>query len=480
VRLASKLTAALVIGIAAVMAVYGYVQVRREGQLFEAELAKDQRIMGQALAAAMEAIWKRDGQDEALHLAEKANDIEREVRIRWVWLEPDFVAALPAEVAQALAEGQQKMSIRPDETGDDRRYTYTPVTIAGTRVGALELSESLLSQRSYIHTSELEGLVTTLVIVLLCGLIAMGLGVWFVGRPMQLLYQQARRVGAGDLSARLTLRQRDEIGALAAEINTMCDQLSAAVEQLRHADRLKTVGQLASGVAHELGTPLNVVAARAKMIADGEVSGAEISTNARIVAEQAARMTGIIRQLLDFSRRRGPSADLGVGDLHQLADRTLAMLSSLANKRRVAFDLDAEPGALPVQVNENQMQQALTNLILNGIQAMPRGGRLGVVIARRLAEPPTEAGGTPGEYFAISVEDEGSGILPDDLPHVFEPFFTTKDVGEGTGLGLSVAYGIVRDHEGWISVESQVGKGSRFTIFLRPAAPPAAVRGTGT
>jgi signal transduction histidine kinase len=121
---------------------------------------------------------------------------------------------------------------------------------------------------------------------------------------------------------------------------------------------------------------------------------------------------------------------------------------------------------VPARVDPNQMQQALTNIVVNGIQAMPNGGRLRVGIARRRVRPPTDHPGSEGEYLCLSFEDEGEGIPADDLPHLFEPFFTTKKVGEGTGLGLALAHDIVRAHGGWIAVESHIGKGSRFSVLL--------------
>ena len=122
------------------------------------------------------------------------------------------------------------------------------------------------------------------------------------------------------------------------------------------------------------------------------------------------------------------------------------------------------------EVDEGQIQQALTNLVVNGIQAMPRGGRLEITVRRERAVPPIDIGGPEAEFLRIAVRDEGDGIAPDNLRRLFEPFFTTKDVGEGTGLGLAVAYGIVREHDGWIGVESTPGAGSCFSIFLPPSA----------
>src|SRR5690606_23010394 len=123
----------------------------------------------------------------------------------------------------------------------------------------------------------------------------------------------------------------------------------------------------------------------------------------------------------------------------------------------------------------NQLQQAITNLVVNAIQATPQGGTVSLAITRR---PAAQAAGqadveTNGEdLIELTVVDAGPGIAPEHLPHVFEPFFTTKDVGEGTGLGLAVAYGIVREHGGWIEVSSELGHGARFSIVLPPASPP--------
>jgi signal transduction histidine kinase len=179
-------------------------------------------------------------------------------------------------------------------------------------------------------------------------------------------------------------------------------------------------------------------------------------------------MAGIIRQLLDFSRRRGPK--LGPANLQQVVARALELLASTASARRVRLDLTSDAGPLLVRVDQSQMQQVLSNIVLNGIQAMPGGGHLGVRLGAARRRPPAPAGAPEGDYCCITVEDEGQGIAPGDLAHVFEPFFTTKETGEGTGLGLAVAHGIVAEHGGWIEVASEVGRGSRFTIFLPPAA----------
>jgi signal transduction histidine kinase len=321
--------------------------------------------------------------------------------------------------------------------------------------------------------------------VLVAALLAAGLGLYMVGRPLARLAQKARNVGAGDLSGTLNLRQRDEIGELAREIDAMCDRLAharvsladetearvRAVEQLRHADRLATVGKLASGIAHEVGTPLGVALVRANMISAGRVTGAEAREGARIIGEQVERIARIIRQLLDFARGQsvrppGQGARHEPVDIASLVEKTLSLVKPLADKRQLTLDLRAAPGLPKPSIDEGQIQQVLLNLVVNSIHACDHPGQVTVDVSLANATAPADLGGAKGEYLCLSVADQGMGISPEILPRIFEPFFTTKSVGEGTGLGLSVAYGIVREHGGWIDVQSVARQGSRFSVYL--------------
>jgi signal transduction histidine kinase len=121
-----------------------------------------------------------------------------------------------------------------------------------------------------------------------------------------------------------------------------------------------------------------------------------------------------------------------------------------------------------LRADHHRLQQALTNLVVNAVQAMPAGGCVSISVERRHARPPSDHGGPEGEWLCVAVQDDGVGIPPEHLGRIFEPFFTTKDVGDGTGLGLAVTWGIVHEHGGWIAVESEVGRGSCFRILLPP------------
>lgn len=283
------------------------------------------------------------------------------------------------------------------------------------------------------------------------------------------------RATAGQPVARMGLETAppNEIDEFAREINRRVLEKNeahiAALEQIRHTDRLTTVGHLAAGIAHELGTPLNVVSGQAELIITGDLDRSDIVRSARMIIDQSDRMAGIIRQLLDFSRRGvGRRADL---DLRQVVTETVELLSLIATKAKVEIVCEAGAEPIPAYVDKNTMQQALTNIALNAIQAMPNGGHLRFRLESKLLQPPAGVSDAPAMYQCIMIEDDGVGISPTNLPQLFEPFFTTKRMGEGTGLGLPVAYGIVAEHGGWIAVDSAEGSGSTFSIMLpRPSA----------
>ncbi|MDI1445969.1 HAMP domain-containing sensor histidine kinase [Polyangium sp. 6x1] len=484
-KLARKLAIALILGVFAVVAVHAYLRVRRLIAIFETDIRHDAHAYGRALAAAIAEVYHADGSERARAIVAVANQRENHVRIRWVSLDApagsEDAPAAPRAELDPVARGAEIVLRLPhlDDVHEEHLVTFVPVVApGGGALGAIELAESLAGEKQYIRTTLLNTALANLAVALVCGLIATALGVWFVGRPMQSLIAQARRVGAGDLSARLSLSQRDEIGQLAQEMNLMCDRLAdanaraareteariSALEQLRHADRLATVGKLAAGIAHELGAPLQVISGRARLLCEDGTSREEVEKNARTIAEQTDRIIRIVRQLLDFARRRG--AEKARVDLRALARRTVSLLQPLADKRSVSIEIVA--GEVPVEAGADgeQIQQAVTNLVVNGIQAMKEGGALRVKVHEERVVPPGDVGGDEATYACIEVADEGEGMPADVVGHIFEPFYTTKDVGEGTGLGLSVSYGIIREHEGFIRVDSQVGKGSRFRVYL--------------
>lgn len=478
--LARKLAASMILGVLAVLGVHAILTVRGDAAFFKQFIEAESDRMGRMLVTAMAHIWQRE-QSRAIQLVDEANEDDG-ARIRWVWLnaleDDPYAPRAPRSALAGVALGREVHYPDVDARGAEVLRTYVPAPIQRGRPGAIEITRSLEVSHERSVATIRNTAVTTVVMGAVCGALALLLGGWFVGRPIRALVAKARRIGAGDLAGPLVLKQRDEVGVLADEMNAMCDRLAAAaaelraaseariavLEQLRHADRLSTVGKLASGIAHELGTPLNVVSGRARMIAGGELTALETRECAEIVVEQAQRMTRIIRQLLDFARRR--TAHTSPEDLRHVARQTVALLAPIAEKRGVTLELVDEPSDLTAEIDVGQLQQALTNLIVNGMQAMPKGGKIAVRTEKVQATPPADHSGAAGDWLRITVLDEGEGMTEETMAHIFEPFFTTKPVGEGTGLGLSVSYGIVKEHGGWITTTSSPGQGSAFSIYL--------------
>jgi signal transduction histidine kinase len=490
-RLAIKLTAALVVGIVCVMALYAWVQVSNEVRLSEADAHRAQRN-GLAWLGVIESVWAREGEARARELIElstrrmaAAGEAEGSLRVVSPAAEAPDRPALSADDLRALAAGRIVRHLRRDDKGREWQHVFAAIRPA-PQPTAIEVVQPHHEEQTFVRMSHYAILGATGGIIAVCGLFVGLLQIRLVGRPLRRLRDKARRVGAGDFSQPLVLRQRDEMGELAGEINAMCVRIAeanqraatesaarvAALEQLRHTDRLATVGQLAAGVAHELGTPLNVISVRAELLLAGHTAPADAAANGRIILEQTDRMTAIVQQLLDFSRRRGPK--MGLANLEQVVDRAVDLVFPAAERAHVSVE-HAAAGLFFARIDPSLMQQVLANVLMNGIQAMPNGGRLRVSVAARRIRPPADRNAREGDYLCVIVDDEGTGIPREELARVFEPFFTTKRAGEGTGLGLAVARGIVAEHGGWIEAESDVGKGSRFSIFLpRPAEPAEA------
>lgn len=374
---------------------------------------------------------------------------------------------------------------------DGRRIltVYRPVGDGRGAIGALELTGSLDALDDEAQRTILQNLAVLGIAAVIGLAMAYFAGDRWIAVPLERLIDKTRRIGQGDLASPVDIRTHDELQELGRSMNEMCDRIAAqqdairretaeklaATDQLRHADRLKTVGRLAAGIAHELGTPLNVVTGRAGMIASGGLSPEAMRSNAIVIKQESERIAQIVRGLLDFARRK-PAQRIEF-DLADLVRRTATLLEPLAQKADVTIETAADD-SVRVVGDAGQIQQALTNLVMNAVQASKPGAAVRVAVEEKMLDPAAlpsiglrvgtlpEPGSASREYVFLAVEDQGVGIEPENLAHLVEPFFTTKDVGEGTGLGLSIVYGIVQDHGGWLEVDSTSGAGSTFRIVL--------------
>jgi signal transduction histidine kinase len=235
------------------------------------------------------------------------------------------------------------------------------------------------------------------------------------------------------------------------------------IDELLVLERSALLTRVISMIAHELGTPLNVITGRASMIASGEASGEDALENARLILKQAGRITTIIREMLGHARKR--RSEKGPVAMVELFSQAFSLIGGRASTRSVELMIDPECEPITLLVERGRFLLVVKNLVANAIQAMPKGGTVTVGIRRESSPPAGEPSRLAEGYYCLYVRDQGTGIAKEDLHNIFKPFFTSGD-SEGTGLGLAVVHGVVREHGGWIDVESEVGVGSTFKICL--------------
>jgi len=254
------------------------------------------------------------------------------------------------------------------------------------------------------------------------------------------------------------------------KLQATVDQLKAAREELQErvvaqrmaesrlvqAAKLAAVGEMAAGIAHELNNPLTTVSGFTELVLEELPEGNGVRNDLELVLREAQRARGVVRRLLDFARQ---SENARVrSDINEIIVDVLALVNHLLRMSGVQLSTDLSDGIPWISVDRNQIKQVILNLVHNALHAMPTGGELHIKTSLRQREQ--------REWIAMSMMDTGTGISPENLERVFEPFFTTRSKDGGTGLGLSVTYGIIADHGGLIDVDSQVGKGSTFTVWL--------------
>jgi len=464
-KLARKIVLVMLASFLGVFAVLGYVDATRVVRESHTRAAHDLATTGHALGPALSEVSAVEGGMRARQLLDRADADLQEIQIRWRPLEE-----LARDQRDALVRGED---VTIDDETSDTVTVFVPVNSLN---GALEVSQALTPRRAVLTGVIMKRFAETGIAVLVAAILSIIAALRIIGAPMRSITNHARKIGRGDLSERLAISRNDEIGTLAAEMNMMCDRLVGAQErflleteaklkaeeQVRHADRMSMVGTLAAGMAHELGTPLSVIAGRTQMIATTKRVPAQVVEYAKVIGGQVERMTKIMRGLLDFAR--STPTKKSETDLRDLTTRILDLLAPLAMKRNVTLHVKADAEPASVQVDPAQVEQAVANLVVNGIQAMNHPGTIDADVRRVHVAPPgvREA----SDFVCVSVRDSGAGIGEDDLGHIFEPFYTTKDVGEGTGLGLSVTYGIVHEHGGFVDVRSTVNVGTCVSLYF--------------
>jgi signal transduction histidine kinase len=368
----------------------------------------------------------------------------------------------------------------------DHFYYAVPLRLSSTReearlvMGMLELSRSA----DVLGTTSDDisrAILLVLLIVVVATVSVAAVASRLVSRPITKLLRGIDDVAKGDLSHVILSEHDDEIGAIATRFNEMTfslresrgetqrqNEAKLALEQrLGQTEKLATIGQLAAEIAHEVGTPLNVIAGRARSIQKKAKKDPEaVEKNAIIVAEQTARITRIIQRLLDFTRRKVGTPEQAAVNLNELVLTTMELLSGQFSNAKVKTRLERAENLPRVAGDKDRLQQVLINLLLNAVQAMPEGGKLRVETKAATRTRPGLESGAEQQFVELAVSDTGIGIPADIKDKIFDPFYTTKEGQGGTGLGLAVVSGIVKEHDGWIDVEEVEGGGTSFRVYL--------------
>jgi signal transduction histidine kinase len=300
----------------------------------------------------------------------------------------------------------------------------------------------------------------TVLLIVIYSLIALAIGVAAallshrLLAPIQTLTEGVKAVAAGDLTRTVDAARRDEIGVLAREFNAMAASLDRQREELRRAERLATVGRISAQITHEIRNPLNAIGLNAELLeeelAQDGAPRPEAVQLVRAISREVDRLNGVAEEYLRFAR--APRRELARQDLGELLVSLLDFFAPELAAARIEVRREVAPRLPAVRGDETQLRAVFLNLLRNSREAMPGGGT--VTISAR----------PDGGAVEVTMRDTGGGIPPGDLPRIFEAFYSTKE--RGTGLGLAFAQQVVKEHGGTIRCESEVGRGTAFTVRL--------------
>lgn len=500
-KLGTKIILLIVLTVMALMTVHGYLSVQQDEENVMRGMRTGMRGFAQAVRAALRDIYA-DNQNIAatrefaravaprgnIHGLIVYDSAARPVaKSSSLSFPDDFPELDPAPILKLdprpVLKDKRELEGYVREQGAFIYYRIEPIyTSAGQAVGAFVLARHGAGSMAAIVERRNRIIATTAALVL-----ALSVLVWFivqhsVARPINRLIDRVREVGRGQWQQRIDIGGDDEVATLAREFNLMSEELQNSYhrlvaeqserlkleQDLRRSERLASVGQLAAGLAHEIGTPLNIISGRAEHLVRRPRSVEEMKENLEIIRSQSERIAAIVRQLLDFSRRREPF--FRQVDVAALLARVNDLLAHQVENKKIQVEISHPPSLPTLRADAELLQQVFINLFANSIYSLKPGGAIKIRVES------LETANGAGKGVRIFFEDNGAGIAPENLGRVFDPFFTTKDIGEGSGLGLSVVFGIIKDHGGEIRVESEPGRFCRFIIDLPDTSAQAKLK----
>jgi signal transduction histidine kinase len=496
-KLGTKLITALVLTVIVVMVVHGYLSIRQDQQNIEREIRIGMRGAARSIQTALGSFY-----GEAQDLKSLKNFVDtifpsgnihglvfydlnaRPVAYSASLQQPNDHPELDPAPIMALDPRSVLKESKPVDGYVRLRqlfiyYRIEPVFDSAERlVGAFVIARHGGSLTGTIQERRNRILLTTAVLILLLSSLILIIVRRSISRPINNLIGKIREIASGQWSQRIAVRGRDEVALLAKEFNLMLDELRKAHSRLvdeqraklqlerdlRYSERLASMGRLAAGLAHEIGTPLNIIGGRAEFLMRRSRSVEELTHNLQIIRAQADRITGIVRQLLEFARRKEPA--FRTVELSALLADVHALLEHQIREKEIRVQTDGTKQVPRFQADPDMLQQVFLNLYTNSLHALDHGGSIEIRAGVGPAQSSEASSANGPSRIWISFEDNGKGIFPEHIDRVFDPFFTTKDIGQGSGLGLAVSYGIIKDHGGEIRAESEPGKFTRLVIEL--------------
>jgi two-component system NtrC family sensor kinase len=395
----------------------------------------------------------------------------KDIRVSTNVLNPDGSRAIGTvaseEVTRSVLTDGNKWTDRAFVVNDWYITAYEPIEdIFGGRVGMLYVGV-LEAKYADVRWRAL----SVFILITMAGMVfAIGLGYMIadkISRPVQYLTKASMQVSQGNLSPEIGPISNSEIGVLQKTFKQMLASIQERDERQRaesetkllQSEKQASVGKLAGGVAHEINNPLTGIFTFTHMLLKRKDIPEEVRQDLETIAQETERVRKIVKGLLDFSRQT--ELDREPTDINRLVRYTMSLVENQALIKGVSLNFEPGEGLPTITLDRNQMQSVLLNIIINALDATEPGGSITITSGIGVS---TSKPGQNG--VEILCTDTGCGIPPENLNRLFDPFFTTKDVGHGTGLGLSVSYGIVERHGGTIWVQSKLGKGSTFKVWL--------------
>jgi two-component system, NtrC family, sensor kinase len=479
-RTGTKLILFLTVTVGIVMMLGGYFMLRQREAILEAAMRNELRAHAATLKIALEDAYRSGRTSDVQRLI---NRLSEDPKVYSVTLFDETGRSVmssnplaadevrnPPQVQQVLATSQSAEI----ESNQELVSLIIPIRIGEFRQGAFEITQPRSFIKADFARARRDIALVTLALFTAIILVVLAVMRRSLLRPINELLGGAIAIGCGDLGYQVRVPERGgELAQLAQEFNRMADSLaeqrSAALldsemrlaleHELKHKERLASVGRLAAGIAHEMGAPLNVIKGRAEMLQQRpDMPEKKRDRILNIINAQADGIARIVRQLLTLARPFNLKRE--VVDPLQLISEISELIEPEATKAGVGIEIRSNGEQVWIDGDRDLLHQVLLNICLNGMQAIGTDGRLRIEILCG------EIIRNDRNFIALRISDTGPGISPENLNNIFDPFFTTKDVGQGSGLGLAVSHRIVEEHNGWIDVENQPTGGAVFTVYL--------------